>query len=112
MKIMVLDIPESYGLILSRDWSTKINGYFSIDWSHLWIPYNNTQNQIKILRKPHMTYNVTRLEVKNEPVNFSSTVLGNHFLELEPENYQAKLVSQESNRQSDLHQFSQTDDID
>ena len=29
--IMVVDIPEAYGLILSRDWSIKLNGYFSTD---------------------------------------------------------------------------------
>ena len=27
--IMVVDIPEAYGLILSREWSTKLNGYFA-----------------------------------------------------------------------------------
>ena len=39
--IMVVDIPEAYGLVLRRDWSMKLNGYFSTDWSHLWFPYNN-----------------------------------------------------------------------
>ena len=52
--IMVVDIPESYGFILISDWSTKLNGYFATDWSHMWLPYNNSQNQIKILREPHM----------------------------------------------------------
>ena len=33
--IMVLDIPKDYGLILSRDWSAKLDGYFATDWSHL-----------------------------------------------------------------------------
>ena len=36
--IIVFDIPEAYGVILSRDWSTKMNGYFFTDWSHLWLP--------------------------------------------------------------------------
>ena len=26
--VIVVDIPEAYGVILSRDWSTKLNGYF------------------------------------------------------------------------------------
>ena len=43
-----------------------------------------------------MKYNVTQLEGNNEPVNFSSSVLGNHFLELEPRNYQTKPFSHES----------------
>ena len=33
--VIVVDIPEAYGLILSRDWSAKLNGYFATDWSHL-----------------------------------------------------------------------------
>lgn len=32
--ILVADIPEAYGLLLSRDWSSQLNGYFSIDWLH------------------------------------------------------------------------------
>jgi hypothetical protein len=33
--IIVVDILEAYGLLLSRYWSKKINGYFSTDWAHL-----------------------------------------------------------------------------
>ena len=88
--IMVVDIPETYGLILSRDWSTKLNGYFTIDWTHVWLPYQSVQNQINMLREPHMKHNVTQLEGRNELVNFSSSVLGKYFLEIEQRNYQAK----------------------
>ena len=85
--VVVSYIPEAYGLVLSRDWSTKLNGYFASNWSHLWLPYKGSPNQIKVLREPHMKHNVTQLEGKNEPVN---SVLGNYFIELEPGNYQEK----------------------
>jgi hypothetical protein len=42
--IVVVDIPESYGMLLRRDWSVKIQGYFSTDWSHLWFPYKGKEN--------------------------------------------------------------------
>ena len=42
INIMVADIPDAYGLILSRDWSAKLNGYFASDWSHLWLPYKGS----------------------------------------------------------------------
>jgi hypothetical protein len=29
--IIVVDILEAYGLLLSRDWSEKLNGYFSME---------------------------------------------------------------------------------
>ena len=59
-----------------------------------------------------MKHNVTKLEGKNEPVNFSHSVLGNCFLELEPGNYKAKKANSESDGQSDLLHFSRTDNID
>ena len=55
---------------------------------------------------------MTQLEGKNEQVNFSSSVLGNYFLELDPGNYQAKEVTHESYTQLDLLWFSWDDDID
>ena len=33
--IMEVDIPEAYGLVLSRVCSTKINGYFATNWFHI-----------------------------------------------------------------------------
>jgi hypothetical protein len=33
--IIVVYIPEGYGLLLSQDWSKNLNEYFSIDWAHL-----------------------------------------------------------------------------
>ena len=102
---MVVDIPEPYGLILSRDWSAELNGYFATDWSHLWLPYKSSQNQIKVMREPHMKYNVTQLEGKNEPVNFLHSFLGIYFIELEPGNYQAEEASNESDTQYELFHF-------
>ena len=29
--IIVVDIPEAYGLLLSQDWYENLNGYFSTD---------------------------------------------------------------------------------
>ena len=91
--IVVADIPEAYGLVLSRDWSANLNGYFASDWSHLWLPYKGSPNQIKVLREPHMKHNVTQLEGKNETVN---SILGNYFIEIESRNYPAKKASSTS----------------
>ena len=91
--IVVADILEAYVLVLSRDWLAKLNRYFASDWSHLWLPYKGSPNQIKVLREPHMKHNVTQFEEKNEPVDF---VLGNYFIELEPGNYQAEEASDTS----------------
>ena len=44
--IIVVDIPETYGEILTRDWSTKINSYFSTYLSHLWLLYKGQPNKI------------------------------------------------------------------
>jgi hypothetical protein len=49
--IIVVDMPNIYGMILSQDWSVMLNGYFSTDWYHLWIPYNGKMNYIIIDRE-------------------------------------------------------------
>ena len=79
--IIVLDIPEAYGVILSRDWSTKLNEYFSTDRSHLWLPYKGQLNKIKVERENYMKHIVTDLNDPNEMVMFSRSILGNFFFE-------------------------------
>ena len=59
-----------------------------------------------------MKHNMTQLEGKNDPVNFSHSVLGNYFIELELGNYQEEEASDESHTQSELLQFLRTDKID
>ena len=46
--VIVVDIPEAYGVILSRDWSAKLNGYFATVWSHLWLLFKGQSNKIKV----------------------------------------------------------------
>ena len=46
--IIVVDIPETYGVIRSKDWLAKLNEYFSTDWCHLWLPYKGQPNRIKV----------------------------------------------------------------
>ena len=79
--ILIADIPEFYGLILSRDWSAKLNGYISTDYSHMWLPYKGKPNQIKIEREKHMTHTVTEFEQPNEPVAFKNNILGGYSAE-------------------------------
>ena len=43
--IIVVDIPKAYGVILSRDWSAKLNGYFATNWSHLRFLYKVIQTR-------------------------------------------------------------------
>ena len=55
---------------------------------------------------------MTQLEGKNELVNFSHSILGNYFIELEPGNYQAEEANSDSDTQSEPLQFSRTHNID
>ena len=64
--IIFADIPDAYGLVLSQDWSARLDGYFASDWSHMWLPHKGSPNQIKILREPQMKHNVTRREKMNQ----------------------------------------------
>ena len=57
--IVVADIPDAYGLFLSRDWSQQLNGFFATDWSTLRLPKNGKSNQIKINRERYLKHIVT-----------------------------------------------------
>jgi hypothetical protein len=76
--IIVADIPRAYGLLLSRDWSEKLNGYFSTDWAHLWLPLNGDKNMIRIDRERYLKHIVTDLETLNKPSSTDFPVLRNY----------------------------------
>ena len=46
--IVVVDIPEAYGMLLSRYCSAKLNGYFSTDWSHLLLPQKGKGDMLRV----------------------------------------------------------------
>ena len=81
INIIFVDIPEAYGVILSRDWSTKLNGYFTIDWSHLSLPYKGQLNKIKVEQERYMKHMVTNLNDPNDLVMLSRSIIGNFFFE-------------------------------
>lgn len=76
--IMIDDIPEFCNVI---DWSKKLHGYFTTNWSHLWLPCNNKPNQIRVDSESHMKYYVTNLDEENESISFTNNILGNYSLE-------------------------------
>jgi hypothetical protein len=78
INIIVVDIPEAYGLLLSRDWSEKLNGYFSTYWAHLWLPLKGYKNMIVIDRERYLKHMVLDLETLNEPSSTSFPMLGNY----------------------------------
>jgi hypothetical protein len=65
--IIVVDIPEVYGMFLSRDWSEQLHGYFTTDWSHLWLPENGKPNKIRVNRERYLKFTVIDLNDPNEP---------------------------------------------
>ena len=107
--IVVVDILDGYGLILNRDWSARLKGYFSSDWSHLWLPHKGAPNQIKILRETYMKHTVTKLEEENESVN---SVLGNYLIDLELRHFASEEANNIIDTQPDLLQCSRVDEID
>ena len=76
--IIVVDILEAYGLLLSRDWSEKLNGYLSMEWAHLWLPLKGHTDMIMIDREIYVKHTVTDLEAFNEPLSIDFPVLGNY----------------------------------
>ena len=77
--IVIADIPETYSVWLSIDWSKKLKGYFSTDWSHLWLPLNGNPNKLKVNREPFMKQTVTDLNESNESISYFSAQI-EHFI--------------------------------
>ena len=75
--IIVVDIPQAYGVILSRDWLTKLKGDFAINWSHLWSPYKGQANKIKEELECYMKHIVTDLNDPDELIMFLNSILRN-----------------------------------
>jgi ribonuclease HI len=91
--IIVVDIPEVYGIFLSRDWLEQLHGYFTTDWSHLWLPENGKPNKIRVNREHYLKFTVTDLNDPNEPYTPSAdtpevqgmdTFFGNFMAEASP----------------------------
>jgi hypothetical protein len=51
--IAVVDIPKSYGFLLRKYWSSKLQGYLSTNWSHPWIPHKGKANQVRVNSEAH-----------------------------------------------------------
>ena len=77
--VIVDDIPEAYKMILRKDRLAKLNRYFTIDRSHLWLPYKCQPNKIKVERKVYMKHTINGLNDTNELVMLSNCILGNFF---------------------------------
>ena len=109
--IIVADILEAYGLFLSRDWSEKLKGYFTMDWSHLWIPHNGRPNKIRIDRECYMKHTVIELDDSNEPMLFTDTIMGNYMVDSFFGNLEAETSSvQDSEQKSEVFHFTQVSD--
>jgi hypothetical protein len=56
--IIIVDIPEAYGFLLSQDLSENLNRYFSKDLAHLWLPLKGNTNMINIYRERYLKHTV------------------------------------------------------
>ena len=103
--IVVVDILEAYGLLLSRDWSSKLDGYFSTDWSNLLLPSKGIYEYIRINSEKHHKYVLTNLNMPNEDMKFCQSPLGNYCFDTCFGNFEAETIkADESSKQSEtLH---------
>jgi hypothetical protein len=57
MDVVVVDIPGTYGMLLSKKWSARLGGYLQTDLSYATIP-NFEYELVKVYREPYMKYHV------------------------------------------------------
>lgn len=71
--IYVVDIPDVYGMLLSKDWSFLLHGYFATNYSHLWLTHKGKENRIRVDREQHNKHIVVELGSSNEVVTFKNS---------------------------------------
>lgn len=62
----MVDILEMYGLLLSREWTKCLMGWFSMDFTQLWLPWKGLNNQIKIDAEPKLKKMIIDYNAHNE----------------------------------------------
>jgi hypothetical protein len=51
MNIVVIDVPDAWGMLLSRSWSTSLGGFLSMDLTHAHIPMGDGTFEILYSRE-------------------------------------------------------------
>lgn len=63
-----MDILKVYGMLLSRDWSKTLGGYFLTCLTYLWLPWKGVRNEIRIDSEPKLKKLVMDYCAPNEVV--------------------------------------------
>ena len=77
MDIVVIDVPDRWGMLLSRKWASSIGGSIQMDWTYTMIPASEDAH-VKLYREKERKYHV---EDPDEPDNeyvCETDNLGNH----------------------------------
>jgi hypothetical protein len=55
MNVVVIDVPDAWGMLLSRSWCTTLGGFLSMDLTHAHIPMGD--GTFEILYSQHVAKN-------------------------------------------------------
>ena len=81
IEILVTDIADFYGLIMSRDWSENFHSYFSTYCLICGFPTMVRQIKFALTSKTHEILS-SNFEDETEPMDFTNNILGNYSAEL------------------------------
>ena len=107
--IVVVDIPEAYGLLLSSDQSLNINGYFSTNQSHLLLPIKEKLGYMRIDSEKDHKFFITELNMPNKDMMFCQSLLCNYCFDTYFRNSEVETLNAvESNKHFDTLHCAQT----
>ncbi|KAH9305236.1 hypothetical protein KI387_009640, partial [Taxus chinensis] len=76
--ILVADIPPSYGMLLSRNFSKNVGGEIMMDWSHALIPVNGKMK--KLLPEKQTEYIVQKIDDPKAQILYADIGHGNYMV--------------------------------
>ncbi|KAH9288746.1 hypothetical protein KI387_032863, partial [Taxus chinensis] len=76
--ILVVDIPPSYGMLLSRKFCKDVGGEIQMDWSHALIPVNGKMK--KLLPEKQVEYIVQKTNDPKAQILYEDIGHGNYMI--------------------------------
>jgi len=78
MDIVVVDVPDAWGMMLFRKWTSDLGGIIQMNWSYATIPSPNGQGFLKLNREPERRFHVEDPKSPHNEIICKQPNPGNH----------------------------------
>lgn len=77
MDVIVIDVPDTWGMLLSRQWAATLGGSIQLDWTYATIPASE-HSLVKLYREHEKKYHVEDPKKPNNEFVYHTNSVGNY----------------------------------